>query len=92
MIRGTDIETIEVAELRTPHRLGVALVAIIGGTGALVAYSLLPWVNLERTDWPEVFGVVAVAGGVLWKALMSRASVRAWMTKWDLAYEMESRP
>lgn len=86
VIRAADVEAIEVAELRTVHKLAVAFVAILGGTGALVAYSLLPGVNVERTDWPEVFGVVAVAGALFWKLLMSRPRIRDRITTWNPIY------
>lgn len=83
------VGAIRAIELGVPwpfRELLVALAAILAGTGALVLYSLLPWVDVRGTNWPAVFGAVATLGGVLWGFLLGRVRFRRWLTRWSPLY------
>lgn len=81
------IKAIYVARPRAIRTLVLMVAAIAGGTGGMVVYSLMPWVVLDATDWPEVVAGVAIIGAVLWKLLTRSAGSRTWWTRWVPLYE-----
>ncbi len=81
------IKAIYVARSRAARSLILGVAAIVAGTGAMVVYSLMPWVVIDTTNWPEVFGGVALTGGVIWKLLARSAGFRTWWTRWEALYE-----
>lgn len=80
------LRRIEVAMPKPIRQLIVALSAILGGTTALVLYSLLPWVIPSETDWPGVFAGLATVGAGLWFLLLRRPAFRRWLTDWSQIY------
>ncbi len=80
------IKAIYVARPHPARTLILGGAAIVGGTGALVVYSTMPWVTIDATDWPEVFGVIAVIGAVIWKLLARSKRFQEWWTRWVPLY------
>jgi hypothetical protein len=83
--KGVSLPVIKAIYVARPHPLRNLMLmgaAIVAGTGGLVVYSTMPWVAIDATDWPEVFGVVAVIGAVTWKLLARSERFQAWWTRW----------
>lgn len=81
-----DINAIYVSRPRPLRTVILMATAIAGGTGALVVYSAMPWVTIDATDWPEVFGGIMVIGILIGRWLARSKRFLRWWTRWVPLY------
>lgn len=78
----SEINAIYVSRPRPLRHLLLAGTMIVGGTGALVLYSAMPWVAIDTTDWTEVFGGIFVIGILIARQLARSERFVRWWTQW----------
>ncbi len=78
----SEIRAIYVSRPRPLRHLLLAGTMIVGGTGALVLYSAMPWVAIATTDWTKVFGGIMVIGILIGRQLARSERFLRWWTHW----------